>query len=139
MKVIDPGHHYRLNILDERAGAAPVRYLTFVKRQGSNYPGNDTSYPGTIIQDVVRCCIDRLKYLDQQIPHDYNRACIESLRSANRARKEGGKIDNSNVEAQCLWVAAGKSSGTSSIECGSIASLEILRLLQRQYPDSSTD
>ena len=81
MKVIDPGHHYRLNILDERAGAAPVRYLTFVKRQGSNYPGNDTSYPGTIIQDVVRCCIDRLKYVDNQIPHWANDVAIRLLRT----------------------------------------------------------
>ena len=66
MKVIDPGHDYLLDSLD---GGEPIR-LTFVKRNEppEKYPGNDSAYPGTQIQEVLRALLERCRYLEGQIP-----------------------------------------------------------------------
>lgn len=75
--VIDPGHKYRLLTLDGKRR----QILTFVKRRDkanpSKYPGNKNSYQGTTIQSVIRCLIDRIEYLDNQIPHPNNKAIRE--------------------------------------------------------------
>ena len=42
MKVIDPGHSYRLDSFD---GDRSIE-LHFVKRKGENYPGNSTIQSG---------------------------------------------------------------------------------------------
>jgi len=75
--VIDPGHKYKLLTLD----GSLEQTLTFVKRCDSEhpekYPGNKDSYPGTTIQSVIRCLIDRIGYLQNQIPHPSNVAIRE--------------------------------------------------------------
>jgi hypothetical protein len=76
MKVLDPGHKYELNNLDGNAKTL----LVFVKREGENYPGNIGHYQGTNLQEVIRALIDRLKYLNNQIPDESNLACIIKLR-----------------------------------------------------------
>ena len=82
MKVIDPGHHYRLDSLDGEI----MQELQFVKRCGENYPGNDEPpYPGATTQEVLRALIDRTKYVDNQIPHPMNAIVLRNLRSALRA------------------------------------------------------
>jgi hypothetical protein len=68
MKILDPGHDYLLSPLD---GDIDIR-LTFVKREGVGYPGNIGSYSGTTCQEVLRSLIDRLDYINNQIP------CFES-------------------------------------------------------------
>jgi hypothetical protein len=78
MRVGDPGHVYQLDTLD---GSDP-QYLTFVKREGPGYPGNVGHWPGTNLQEVLRVCIDRVKYLDGQIPHMTNALVLAHLRSA---------------------------------------------------------
>lgn len=78
MEIIDPGHRYKLNVLDE------IDYfveLVFVKREGKKYPGNIGHYPGTNLQEVIRACIDRLKYLDNQIYDRRNEMCITLLKT----------------------------------------------------------
>lgn len=79
MKVLDPGHQYYLDVLDSMG---PGMVLTFVKREGENYPGNSGRHPGTTIQEVLRALIDRVKYLDNQIPHVRNSDTLRSLRRA---------------------------------------------------------
>ena len=73
-KVIDPGHKYELLTLDGKLRQT----LTFVKRHDpkhpERFPGNKNSYPGTVIQSVVRCLINRIDYLQNQIPHKNNPA-----------------------------------------------------------------
>lgn len=69
MKEIDPGHHYRLLVLD---GTAP-QYLRFVKRTGAEYPGNFGFYQGTNLQSVLRACRARTMYLQGQ------QWCIENV------------------------------------------------------------
>lgn len=78
MKVIDPGHQYELAHLDGDG----VEVLTFVKREGEGYPGNLGSHPGTNIQESIRVLIDRMRYLDRQVPHPRNSEVIGNLRSA---------------------------------------------------------
>src|SRR5579871_2164805 len=78
MKVIDPGHLYVLNALDGDEGSSVQ--LRFVKREGKLYPGNEGHYAGTTIQEVCRALIDRVKYVNSQLPHDHNRVIINCLR-----------------------------------------------------------
>lgn len=78
MKVIDKGHFYKLFKLDETSDQALC--LQFVKRTGINYPGNSTSYEGTNIQDVIRCLIDRLFYVNAQQYEFRNIMAINKLR-----------------------------------------------------------
>lgn len=79
MEKIDPGHIYKLDQLDVETVCASV-LLTFVKREGPGYPGNVGHYPGTTVQEVLRACIDRIKYVDAQIHHDNNDRVISHLR-----------------------------------------------------------
>jgi hypothetical protein len=69
MKILDPGHLYELQMLDNDVIRESPVILQFVKREGEKFPGNVGTYPGTILQDVWRVCIDRLKYVDNQ-DHD---------------------------------------------------------------------
>lgn len=93
MKVIDPGHEYRLDFLDGKGLQCTVFLsgqrniirndtLTFVKREGEGYPGNEGKHAGTTMQEVLRVLIDRVKYLDSQKPHDSNESTVLHLRDA---------------------------------------------------------
>jgi hypothetical protein len=103
MKTLDAGHKYELEHLD----GANKEILTFVKREGKGFPGNIGHYEGTNLQEVFRACIDRLKYLDNQIHDSCNIECINHLRQSIyalelRAARRHGKslfLDNiSNIE-----------------------------------------
>lgn len=74
-KVKDPGHVYELPNLDGDG----VQILRFVKRCGSKYPGNADAHPGTTLQAVMRCLIERLQYLQVQVPCRENEAIIIRL------------------------------------------------------------
>lgn len=81
MKVVDPGHEYELATLDGLPG--DLERLYFVKRDDppEKYPGNQGHNSGVIIQEVLRALIDRIQYLDDQIPDDLNMFAIAGLRS----------------------------------------------------------
>lgn len=78
VKIIDPGHVYDLAALD---GDEPQR-LVFVKREGEGYPGNVGHHPGTNMQEVLRALIERVIYLDNQVPDIANAQALHDLRSA---------------------------------------------------------
>lgn len=83
MIVIDPGHVYKLNSLDgPMSSGGKLDILQFVKREGKGYPGNIGHYPGTTTQEVLRVLIDRIKYVDNQIPDSRNRNVLINLREA---------------------------------------------------------
>lgn len=67
MKVLDKGHKYQLLTLDGNLDQT----LTFVKRCDLNnpnrFPGNTDSYAGTTVQSVVRCLLERMRYLQRQV------------------------------------------------------------------------
>lgn len=79
MKVVDPGHDYYLSCLDVDHLSLTSR-LTFVKREGPGYPGNIGHHSGTTIQEVLRVLIDRIKYVDNQIPDSRNESVLTNLR-----------------------------------------------------------
>jgi hypothetical protein len=130
MKVLDPGHVYDLDWLDgeparDLRGVASTQpdfrldenRLIFVKREGSGYPGNVGHHPGTNMQEVLRALIDRVKYLDQQVPHYVNELIIEHLRmslfyledrAAERHHREPTfDIDTPNIEELPVCVRCG--------------------------------
>jgi hypothetical protein len=95
MKVLDDGHTYLLLHLD----GAGAEKLSFVKREGPGYPGNEGHYEGTNIQEVLRALIDRSHYLYDQVPCSETLAVIANLRSAllllelRAARRHGRHLD----------------------------------------------
>ena len=78
MRVIEPGHQYALAHLDGNL----EELLTFVKREGPGYPGNVGHHPGTNLQEVIRAMIDRVKYVDGQVPCRENKIVIAALRES---------------------------------------------------------
>jgi hypothetical protein len=83
MKILDPGHSYLLKMYDiEPSVAVGEHHLIFMKRQGPGYPGNFGQHAGTNCQEVLRALIDRVKYVDKQIPHPENKTILTSLRRA---------------------------------------------------------
>lgn len=76
MKIKDEGHKYELFTLDGNL----KQTLTFVKRQGEKYPGNESQYPGTTSQDVIRCLINRTQYVNWQKSCWQNRVVLLLLR-----------------------------------------------------------
>lgn len=93
MYIVESGHTYQLECFD----GFETLFLTFVKREGEKYPGNVGTHPGTNCQDVLRVLIDRIKYLDGQIPDATNSYALKNLRYAIyymelRAAKRHGRI-----------------------------------------------
>lgn len=80
MQIIDEGHDFLCDTLDGEE-TYKVR-LTFVKRNQppEKYPGNKDAYPGTIIQEVMRAVISRLKYVQKQKGCQYTLACLALAR-----------------------------------------------------------
>ncbi len=72
MKIIEKGHKYKLDTLD---GEIAVE-LTFVKR----FRGTE-NHAGTTNQEVIRCLIDRVQTLNDELPWDGNKEIIEHLRA----------------------------------------------------------
>lgn len=116
MKAIERGHTYHLQSLD----GGDVELLRFVKREGEGYPGNVGHHPGTIIQDVLRACIDRLDYVNGQIPCQENReakGCLEGaiwLLEYRAAERHGRHLSVGPTDIAALPTCP----GCGHIECG---------------------
>ena len=61
MKIIDPGHKY---ILKDNGESSHSNTLTFFKDSKIHGEG----YKGTTVQEVLRVCIDRVKFIDENCP-----------------------------------------------------------------------
>lgn len=72
MEIITPGHLYKLSQLD----GSDSEELRFVKRTGNEL------WPGTINQEVIRALIDRVIFLDNQVPWSKNDEILYHLRMA---------------------------------------------------------
>jgi hypothetical protein len=80
MHVIEPGHIYGLRLLDDSINHNSV--IQFVKRVGDRYPGNaHPEHSGTTCQEVLRALIDRIEFLNRQIPCVEMEAAIGNLRT----------------------------------------------------------
>ena len=69
MRIVEPGHHYF--IANKNDGYQEIKFVNAVS-------GED----GVIIQEVLRCLIDRMLFMDNQLPHDFNKSVISNLRDA---------------------------------------------------------
>jgi len=78
MKVIDPGHVYEVDVYD--GDNTETQRITFMKREGKGFPGNVGHHPGTNCQEILRVLINRILYLNNQIPCDDNKRLIYNLR-----------------------------------------------------------
>jgi hypothetical protein len=78
MRVIDPGHKYKVSYLENKGEDT----ITFVKRMGPGFPGNNSEYSGTNCQELLRVLIDRVLYLDNQKSSKLNLIILSSLRVA---------------------------------------------------------
>ena len=77
MKVIDPGHKYKLDYIDKQTTEILEGSLTFVKR----FRG-EANHTGTTCQEVLRVLIDRVQFLDKEIPWEGNKDLLKHLRMA---------------------------------------------------------
>lgn len=98
MHVLEPGHIYMLDALDSEQKES----LTFVKRDYD--PANNLNYlqnhGGTTNQEVLRALIDRVKYLDTQLPCAENKEIIYHLRMAlilHEARALKRKVEKGSL------------------------------------------
>lgn len=78
MQVIEPGHVYKLNWLDEKPGGsgAADNLLIFVNRE------DGTQHPGTQTQEVLRALIDRTRHCDRCLRWLGNDLIIKHLQMA---------------------------------------------------------
>lgn len=93
MKVQEEGHSYRLAVYDGEG----VQELIFMKREGEKFPLNRGNHPGTNCQEVIRALINRVQYLQRQIPCAENLIILNSLRTAlfafeSRAARRHGRL-----------------------------------------------
>lgn len=72
MKIIESGHIYRLDHIDGDGN----HDLIFVNREAG------LEHEGTQCQEVIRALIDRVVYLDKQLPWDDNAEILKNLRMA---------------------------------------------------------
>jgi hypothetical protein len=123
VKILDPGHRYWLDMLDtgtdQRQG---TEMLTFVKREGSRYPGNRSHYPGTNCQEVIRALIDRVKHLDHQVPDPHNQPILHHLRETlwlfeERAAQRYGRVLPPLADFACIEQEP-TCAGCAHIRCG---------------------
>lgn len=79
MEILDPGHYYAIENYDGNG----IQKLYFLKRVGQSYPFNEPpAHKGTNCQEVLRVLIDRVKYLNKQIPCKENEGIIKNLQTA---------------------------------------------------------
>lgn len=115
MKVLDPGHCYQLDALD---GGAP-QTLQFVKRSGPGYPGNVGSYPGVILQEVLRVLIDRAHYVNGQIPCEETTLAIRHLRIAFQLLEQRAAARHGRSET-AIWFSAEPEREPVHAACGHV-------------------
>ena len=114
MRCLDPGHSYALATYDADQGIENG-ILVFMKREGEGYPFNVGHHPGTNCQEVIRALIDRVKYLNRQVPAVENAVIVAGLRSAlaafelRAARRHGRELPafNTPIEDEPVCVRCG--------------------------------
>jgi hypothetical protein len=102
MKTLDPGHVYQVDVYD----GDETHFIKFMKREGVGYPGNIGTHAGTNCQELLRVLIDRVRYLDNQIPCEENKKVIDILIEALllfefRAIKRHGDVEKLSTCSIC--------------------------------------
>lgn len=76
MKVLDEGHTYKLQDNKKPTETTTIQFFKDSKING----GSDVS--GTTNQEVLRALINRIQFLDKQVPHAVNAEIVLHLRKA---------------------------------------------------------
>lgn len=95
MKVIVPGHRYEAAHLDGNG----VQIIQFVDRGH----GNDTE--GTTCQELVRVLIDRVQFLEKELPSEFNDDILYHARMMLiyfEARALVRKVEKGELNPECL-------------------------------------
>jgi hypothetical protein len=103
MEVLDEGHKYRISDIDPDNAPlnSPGQIIQFVKR----FRGTDNRV-GTVIQELLRVCINRTEFLNNELPWYGNVDILMHLRSAlvlfeNRAmlrKVEKGELHPEDIQ-----------------------------------------
>ena len=113
MKILDPGHHYVMDLIDQHGTAmphGPRSYIQFNKSQRIHENGRH----GVTCQEVLRVLIDRVKYLQEQLPCEENKYIIANLRSAiyyfelRADRRKQQKVNRTTKEHESYSWGGGK-------------------------------
>ena len=148
MKVIDPGHRYLLNHLDDDGRGSEPTALVFVKREGPGYPGNEGHHAGTNLQEVLRALISRVKYLEGQESHPNNAVVIMNLRHAiwlleSRAAERHGRVFDLSAKGVVDINDSSIEDAPTCQQCGHVGCLEACRgrveLTPSVFPDHDRD
>ena len=78
MKVLIPGHKYVLSNIKPDDGDRDINTLKFYNEKGKDR----YEAIGTSNQEVIRVLIDRVKYLENELDHPFNKDIIHHLRMA---------------------------------------------------------
>ena len=121
MKVVDPGHKYELDTYD--CPGLKSQRLVFVKRNDppEKYPGNTSSYPGTIMQEVIKALIDRLQYVNRQIPCAETEAVLGLMQTSLFLLEErANRVHGRTLDFSSLGEAGEETTckGCGHIQCG---------------------
>jgi hypothetical protein len=104
MKVIEKGHIYELDYIDdtcEKKYRHQKGKIVFVNREGQN------NHPGTQTQEVLRVLIDRTMHCDNCLPHPVDSAIVHHLRMAlvlHEARALIRKTEKNLIEPENILV-----------------------------------
>ena len=128
MRVVDPGHKYELAVFDTEEVEATLS-LVFVKRNDppDKYPGNEDSYPGTIIQEVLGALIERLEYVNKQFPCAETESVLHMQKTSLllleiRANRLHGRTLDLQTEDDIVHLQACRGCGHAQCEgeCGKV-------------------
>lgn len=98
MRVLKPGHTYELDHLD---GSGKSR-LQFVQRSPKHEPKE-----GVTNQEVLRALIDRVKFLNEELPWNGNEKILRHLRMAlilHEARALERKVEKGEMSPEYVTI-----------------------------------
>lgn len=87
--VNEPGHDYELHNMED----GTTQHVMFIKKEPVEEGSTEmkTVHNGTTNEAVLQMMIDRMEWLDERMPSEYNKRCIEHLKEALSALLERTK------------------------------------------------
>jgi hypothetical protein len=86
VNIVDAGHTYDLHNFQEKGSDSDVgvQTLHFIKKEPVEEGSTEmkTVHEGTTNEAVIEMLIDRLRFLDEKMPSEYNQKAISDLESA---------------------------------------------------------
>lgn len=152
MKIIDAGHEYQLDTIDDVTGDKGPQTLTFVKRSGAKFPFNRGEHPGTNVQEVLRALIDRTEYLNNQKPCAETEAAAGCLRAAlvlfeqRAARRHKRFLSLPSTQhlmcsptcPKCGHIGCGCAGETGQVSADELSRQKVVRMVRDSLPNGNS-